>query len=154
MTIKNEWFNDNKDAIELYKNLCALADIWDNMIDRDKPVTNEQINDVFLTCLYRLPLNPVYNYLQLQIAPMWLTVVSSYEAANKFEADKDQHGLELAHVLRYSAGQIISYIMIYCLGVEKAREYIPEMWKTLANERFDVYLREHANSAENILCAN
>lgn len=146
--IKPEWFNGNKDAIEFYQNICVLADVWDNMIDRDKPVTNAQINDVFLTCLYRLPLNPVYRHLEQQIAPMWLTVISAYETANKFEEDKEPHGIELAHNLRYAAGHIIGYVMTFCLGIEGAKKYIPEMWKTLANERFDVYREEHLGTEE------
>lgn len=146
MPIKDEWFNGDQDAINFYRDICVLADNWDNLIDRDKPVSNAQINDSFLTCLYRLPLNPVYNKLQIQIAPMWLMVISAYETANTFETNKDEHGVEISHMLRYAAGHIISYVMIYCLGIEKAKEFVPEMWKNLVRERFDEYRLEHTAS--------
>lgn len=143
MVIKYEWFAGNKDAVEIYQLMCGLADTWDNLIDKDKEVSNEQINDMFITCLYRLPMNPLYKHMQDHISPMWMTVISSYEAANKFEREHDEHGIELAHTLRYSAGHIIAYLILFCVGVEKSREYIPEMWKTFANERFEKYRSEH-----------
>lgn len=147
MPINPAWFNNNKDALDVMRQLCVLADVWDNLIDRDKPVNNAEINNAFLICLFNLPLNPVYRHLETQIAPMWLTVVSAYETATKFESDKDAQGIELAHSLRYASGHIIAYLMIYCLGMEKAREYIPEMWKSYAPERFEKYRAEHLGDA-------
>lgn len=147
--IKHEWFNNNEDAVRLFQDLCGLADVWDNLIDKDKPVSNKEINELFITCLFRLPMNPIYHALELQIAPMWLTVISAYETANHFEDVKDEHGIELGHVLRYAAGHIISYVIIHCVGIDKSRQYIPEMWKNLANERFEEYRGEHIDGLRN-----
>jgi hypothetical protein len=77
---------------------------------------------------------------------MWVTVVSSYETANRFERDKDEHGIEISHTLRYAAGQIIAYAVEVCLGREKAREVLPEVWKDIVFERFEEYRKEHLNA--------
>jgi hypothetical protein len=77
---------------------------------------------------------------------MWLTVVSAYETANKFERDKDAHGIEIAHNLRYAAGHIVAYAVQVCVGHEKAREYMPALWKNVVFERFDEYRKEHLNA--------
>ena len=143
MPIKPEWFNGNKDAIDAFRQLCILADVWDNIVDGDKPVSQAEVNNAFLICLFNLPLNPLYRHLETQIAPMWLTVVAAYETANKFEKDKDEHGISLGFSLRHAAGNIISYMMIYCCGMDKAREYIPEMWKNLCPDRYEDYRAEH-----------
>ena len=74
--------------------------------------------------------------------PMWLTVVSAYQTANFFERTKDEHGVEIAHTLRYAAGNIIAYAVHVCLGPEKAKEVLPEVWKDVVNERFDEYKAE------------
>jgi hypothetical protein len=92
-----------------------------------------------------MPSNPFYRKIQDQILPMWLVVVSGYETANKFERDKDIHGLEIAHTLRYAAGNIIAYAMYICVGPEKAKELLPDMWKDVVCERFDDYRKEHLN---------
>jgi hypothetical protein len=76
---------------------------------------------------------------------MWVTVVSAFQTANKFEKDKDPHGVEIAHGLRYAAGSIAAYAIHVCVGPEKAKLYVPEMWKDVISERFDEYRKEHLN---------
>ena len=143
---KLEWFGGNQDALNMYQALESLSHIWDDLIDRDKPVPAAGINQAFLTCLVYLPANPFYRAIQEQIMPMWLVVVSGYEAANKFEKDKDAHGIEIAHGLRYAAGNIVAYAIHVCVGAEKARELIPDMWKSVFFERFDEYRKEHLDA--------
>ena len=77
--------------------------------------------------------------------PMWITVVSAYKTANQFERSKDEHGVEIAHTLRYAAGNIIAYAVHVCVGPDKAAEYMPEVWKAIVVERFDEYRKEHSN---------
>lgn len=143
MQVNPDWFGGNRDAVEVYGLLCRLADVWDNMIDGDKPVTPNEINDCFLTCLFRLPLNPVYRQLEQHLAPMWLTVVSAYETANTFEKEKDAKGIEMSHMLRYAAGNIVAYIITYCVGIEEARKHVPAMWRVLVREGYEDYRKEH-----------
>lgn len=142
---KLEWFGGNQDALNMYRMLVDLAHIWDDLVDKDKEVTEADINNAFLICLVYLPYNSFYQLIQRDVLPMWITVVSSYQTANKFEREKDERGLEAAHVLRYAAGNIIAYAIHVCVGAEKAAEYIPEMWKDVVNESFAEYREEHLN---------
>ena len=141
-----EWFGGNQDALEVYRMLVDLAHVWDDLIDKDKPVTDADINRAFLLCLVYLPANSFYRQIQDAIYPMWITVVSAYETANHYERTKDEHGIEIAHGLRYAAGNIIAYMVVVCVGLEKAKEYMPEVWKQLMPERFDEYKKEHLNA--------
>lgn len=142
---KLEWFGGNQDALDVCRLLVTLSHTWDDLVDKDKPVLENDINNAFLIALVYLPSNPFYKYIQAQILPMWITVVSAYQTANYFEQTKDDHGIEIAHNLRYAAGNIIAYMMHVCLGPEKAKEYLPEMWKTVVAERFADYRKEHLN---------
>ena len=142
---KLEWFGGNQDALNMYQAFVDLAHVWDDLVDKDKPVSVEKINQAFLTCLVFLPANPFYRGIQDQILPMWLVVVSAYETANFFETNKDEHGVEIAHGLRYAVGNIIAYAIHVCIGMEKAKEVLPDMWKTIFYERFDDYRKEHLN---------
>ena len=139
---KLQWFGGNQDALNMYLMFVDLAHLWDDLVDRDKEVTEKAIN-AFLICLVYLPLNPFYRAIQEQIMPMWITVVSAYQTANKFEKDKDAHGIEIAHTLRYAAGNIIAYAIHVCVGPDKAEEVLPEMWKTVVIERYEDYKKEH-----------
>jgi purine-cytosine permease-like protein len=141
-----EWFGGDKDALNMYAAIVDLLHIWDDLVDKDKPVGEATINHAFLIALVYLQANPFYRKIQDQIMPMWLTTVSAFETANKFERDKDEHGLEIAHILRFAVGQIVAYAIHVCVGPEKAREYVPEMWKVVANDRFQEYRKEHLDA--------
>jgi hypothetical protein len=140
---KLEWFGGNQDALNMYRMFVDLAHLWDDLVDKDNDASEDDINNAFLICLVYLPANPFYRSIQDQIFPMWLTVVSAYQTANKFEREKDPHGLEIAHGLRYAAGNIMAYAVHVCVGPEKAKEVLPEMWKSVFHERFDEYRKEH-----------
>jgi hypothetical protein len=142
---KLEWFGGNQDALNMYRAFVDLAHTWDDLVDKDTDAAENDINRAFLTCLVYLPANPFYQSIQVAVLPMWLVVVSSYETANKFERDGEAHGLEIAHGLRYAAGQILAYAVHVCVGPEKAKEFLPEMWKSIFFERFDEYRKEHLN---------
>ena len=142
---KLEWFGGNQDALNMYRAFVDLSHLWDDLIDKDKPVSPDDINQAFLTCLVYLPANPFYRHIQDQILPMWLVVISSFETANKFEADKDPHGIEIAHSLRYAAGNIVAYAIHVCVGADEAKKVLPDMWKSIFYERFDEYRKEHLN---------
>ena len=139
---KLEWFGGNEDALRMYQAFVFLAHVWDDLVDKDRERSETDINQAFLTALVWLPSNPFYRMIQQAILPMWLVVVSSYEVANKFERDKDPHGIEISHGLRYAAGNIIAYAVHVCVG-DKAKEYLPEVWKAMVFERFDDYRQEH-----------
>ena len=128
---KLEWFGGNQDALNTFRMFVDLSHLWDDLVDKDKEATEDDINNAFLICLVYLPANPFYRSIQEQILPMWLTVVSAYQTANKFERDKDVHGIEIAHGLRYAAGNIVAYMMYVCVGPEKAKEFLPDMWKNI-----------------------
>lgn len=140
-----EWFGGNHDALALFRQLITLAHTWDDIVDQDKPVSEAQINQAFLTALVYLPLNPFYQKIQSAILPMWITTVSAYQTANAFERAKDAHGVELAHTLRYMAGNIIAYAVHVCIGAKEAQKVMPEVWKAIAVERFSDYQKEVLN---------
>jgi hypothetical protein len=142
---KLAWFGGNTDALNLFHHLVELIHIWDDLIDKDKPVSDEQINKAFLIALVYMPSNPFYRVIQHQILPMWVMSAAAFEVANKFEKEKDEHGIEIAHNLRYAAGHVVAYMSIVCLGHEAAKEFLPEIWKTIVDDRFDDYRKEHLN---------
>ena len=95
-----EWFGGNTDALAMYYLFEELAHTWDDLVDKDKDLGEIAINNAFLTALVYLPANPFYQHIQRDVMPMWVTVVSAYQTANHYERTKDEHGLEISHMLR------------------------------------------------------
>lgn len=142
---KLAWFGGNRDALNLFHSLVSLVHIWDDLIDKDKPVEDTDINKAFLIALVYMPANPFYQKIQHQVLPMWLASASAFEVATKFEKEKDEHGIEIAHNLRYAAGHVVAYMSILCLGYEQAQKFLPEIWKLIVDDRFEDYRKEHLN---------
>jgi hypothetical protein len=143
---KLEWFGGNQDALNMFRMFVVMSHTWDDLVDKDKNVSESEINNAFLIALVYLQANPFYRSIQEQIWPMWMMVVTAYETANKFEREKDSHGIEIAHSLRYAAGHIIAYAVQVCVGPEKAKDILPEVWKNVFYERFDDYRKEHLDA--------
>ena len=141
-----EWFGGNHDALQTYRMLVDLLHTWDDLVDKDKDVPEADINNAFLITLVYLPNNPFYRSIQAQVSPMWVSVVSAYAVANKFERAKDEHGIEIAHTLRYAIGHMVAFMVVTCVGQEKAKEVLPDVWKAMVFERFDEYRKEHLNA--------
>jgi hypothetical protein len=146
--LRLSWFGGNQDAANMYSMFIELSHAWDDIVDGDKNIQQDRINQAFLTALVYLPANPFYRLIQDKVLPMWVTIASAYEVANKFEKDKDPHGLEISHGLRYAAGHIVAYAVIVCIGQDKAREVLPDMWKDIYFERFEDYRKEHLNGLD------
>ena len=144
---KLEWFGGNKAALNLFFSLVDLMQIWDDLIDKDRDVSQQEINNVFLTALVYIPANPFYQSIRVEITPMFMTAVAAFEVANKFEQDKDEHGLEIAHNLRFAVGHIVVFMVQACIGYKKAMELLPEIWKIIVNERYEEYRKEHLNES-------
>lgn len=136
------WFGGNPHGLTFYKALVDLAHIWDDLVDRDKEVTAEQVNRAFRIALFDLPSNPLYARNLGQILPFWLAIVSAYETANLFESEGQRKGLEISHTLRYAAGHMIAYVMLATAG-PAAAQFMPQMWKTIVAEDFADYEKEH-----------
>jgi hypothetical protein len=143
---KLEWFGGNQDALNMFRMFVVMSHTWDDLVDKDKNVSESEINNAFLIALVYLQANPFYRSIQEQIWPMWMMVVTAYETANKFEREKDPLGIEIAHSLRYAAGHIIAYAVQVCVGPEKAKDILPEVWKNVFYERFDDYRKEHLDA--------
>lgn len=140
-----EWADGNADLINICEMFAVMSHTWDDLIDRDKPVSQEAINEAFRIALVYLPSNRLYQTFMPQILPMWLSVISAYEVANAFEKERDAHGIEIAHALRYATGNILAFLMLSIMPKEKATKNISRMWKSLMCERYDDYRKEHLN---------
>lgn len=140
---KLEWFNGDKNALLMYRYIADLAHIWDDLIDKDNPVNESDINYAFSIPLVILPSNPFYRSIQDQITPLWVSTIMAYRLANDLERDGKSHGIEISHGLRYAAGNIISYALTAIWGADGAAAYMKDVWLDIMPERFNDYLKEH-----------
>jgi len=66
---KLEWFGGDHHTLNMYRAFIDLLHTWDDLVDKDKPVSEIEINRAFLTALVYLPANPFYRSIQDAILP-------------------------------------------------------------------------------------
>lgn len=142
------WFNGDKDAFELYSMIVTVAHRWDDLIDRDKELTDKDINDLMAILLISFPTNRFFRNHQDVLQPLIITSVISYIASSKLEHSTSAHHMELAHVLRYSVHQIAIMMMAITSGFSGAVDNLINAAEVMMPERLDEFYKEHANVKE------
>jgi hypothetical protein len=141
-----DFFDGSVELHNLYYSLVKLANIWDDLVDKDHEVTEADINRAFEIALCDLPANPLYAALQQRFIPLWQIVIANYTVSNLYERAEDDYGLEISHVLRHEGGSIMVYAMIVVLGRRRAEELAAVLWKDIVDNRLIDYKKEHGHA--------
>lgn len=141
----NDWFAGNQSALDLYERLVFIAHTWDDLIDRDKPVGNDAINELVCNLLLYLPGNTFYRQYEVELRALILVGIVGYLTANRIEQDlvnPDGHQIELAHYLRYAVANAAIFMMTVLNGVHKTPAILAEAMPVMIPERLANYIKE------------
>ena len=131
----NELFNNHQAAL-LCTQYFDIAQILDDLVDKDKEVNNYLLVKCFRTMLYDIPTNPFYLQYKELLLPILDITISKWEVANKYEASKEQ--LHKAYMLRASIYDIFTmcYKIIYgpLIDCSPIYDLYGEIFKTYKKE--------------------
>jgi hypothetical protein len=88
------------DAARLVAKVYAACHLFDDLADRDRAVTPDEVLQAFRTLLVEIPTNPFYRAHVEQLAPVMDSFILSWGTANTFEAGDDEERLRIAYVIR------------------------------------------------------
>jgi len=123
------WLQGNENAILMCLQLVRVSNLWDDLIDKDKDIKDEDINTVFTDLLVNLPLNPFYVAFQRDIAPMMNNIILKWHTANVFEKEQKENDLEKAYMLRAEYYQLFVLCANLIGGSDWAREVSVQIWR-------------------------
>lgn len=139
----------DRDAAALALAIAKVAATWDDLVDGDVKVEPEAINQMMWMALVGIPQNRFYREHQDHLQPLMQMGIMNWHLSNELEA-KPGIGREIAHVARYSAGDVIVYMAGLIGGLAWVREVGPELKLRLQRDSFGNYDREmekkHADS--------
>lgn len=136
-------FKGNQAAVDYVLMVARVADVWDNLIDRDVPVSNEDINAAFWMLAVDLPRNAFYMEHRDSLLPVMATGILNWMASNALEVgNADGRAIEIAHVIRYSIADVALLAASLCGGMDWAAQVGPEL--RMRSQRSD--LNEYINS--------
>jgi len=121
-------YKGNRQASELSFLLLNIVHTWDDLVDKDKPVSEAQINRAFLDATVRLTMNPLWDS---HIASNFMNVYLRWSTANAIERDNasTHNDLAKAWMLRASVYDIFVLIAHKLYGIEWAEEVGPVVHK-------------------------
>jgi hypothetical protein len=129
------------DAVGLVMSVVKIADVWDNLIDEDKAVSKEDINQAFWLACVDIPRNPAYRKYQLDITTVFSMGIMNWHVANRLQ-DGDDHAKQIAHVTRYSIADVSLYLATAIGGPEWAAEVGPELRLRSQKDKLENFLKE------------
>ena len=135
-------YQGNTDAVNLVLAIAEISHIWDDLVDRDKPVSDAQINRAFSIALLELPKNPFYQAHCLDLLPVMTTGTLNWLTANEYEKQQDKEAHALAHVLRYGIADLALFIAYLIGGQEWAQQVAPELRRRSQRDTLENYLSE------------
>lgn len=134
-------FRGDQNALALLKSICDLTNIWDDLIDKDvDEVDAETINRAFWVALVDLPENKFYANYYSRISPILRVGIQNWLAANKFERSGNEKLIDIAHVARYSIGDVVVEMLLIIGGYEWAQHWTPILKPLIAPESRAEYL--------------
>ena len=111
----------NENAADFLLAIHQVADLWDDLIDKDKPVAADSINRAFYNALVAIPRNPFYGANFAALSPLIESAIIDWHTANAFEASKQN--LQTAYGLRCS-GQSLCIMTARIIGGSNFAETI------------------------------
>lgn len=127
------------DATEFCILLIEILHVWDDLIDRDKPVSPEMINSTFWKSLIELPRNPFYQLHFHDLNPILSVAIQNWHAANSMEATELDADKEIAFILRSSYADLVIKAAYLIGGYHWARQVTPRIRREVHKEGYVGY---------------
>jgi len=123
-----EWFDGDQSAVEFIVALSSVAELWDDLTDKDKTPSQEEINTVFWNALVALPTNEFFNTHKHFLMPLIIQSVNAWHDSVELEAGS-KNDRAYALTLRLLALQIAPMVVLIKKGFVEARKVSVEMWR-------------------------
>jgi len=121
------FLKDDEEAVNFVVRIFRALHVWDDLIDKDKPIADDEIHSVFWDLLIGLPTDRFY---QTNLSLLSATLVNSvvnWHIANKLERDGDEKDKSIAFILRGAYIDVLSTSALIVGGLEWVQEIGPDI---------------------------
>lgn len=132
----------NRAAASWLANMVEALHLWDDLIDKDRPVLDETVNHVFNLMLVEMPRNPFYQAHAANLTPVLVMAIQNWHVANAVERGKEHEVTsEAAFILRSSYVDLVTMVATICGGDKHGVEVAKKVRALAHREGFDQYLK-------------
>lgn len=132
----------NEDAVQLNAAVVEVAHTWDDLVDRDRAVPDEEVHRAFRLSMSVIPANAFYRAHFHELHPLIDNMIVNWLAANELERNVKNPDVDLpvAFVIRSDYSAFLLKSMLIVGGFEHARQMWPEVRRFWHREGFNFYL--------------
>lgn len=135
----------NQAAVDMCMAVLYIAHLWDDLIDRDKVRTPNEISQAFILALVGIPGNSFYDQHRFLLQPVFSNAILQWLDSNALERSPEIHDRRMAWMLRASILQIFNYSAFLIGGFDWYQQVGPDMRK-LYQENFNDFNEEMKNA--------
>lgn len=136
----------NSDAVRMMQILAVWSHVYDDLIDKDKPVSDKHIHEVMWMLMIELPGNQFYRLNESSFRPMIASGIMNWHAANQMEKSGCVEQLHIAHAIRYSICDVAYLAMIFAGGLDHAIANASKCRLLMQYDTIEHYLSEHKHA--------
>ncbi len=96
-------------AIAFINSLVYVFHLWDDLIDKDKERSPQDISLAFETCILGFNVNPFFRTYINELLPLITSCIMKWKDANVMELSDDDHQVNQAWMLRAGLYDIVHY---------------------------------------------
>lgn len=120
-----EWTGDMS-ALWFIRQFSDACEVFDDLVDKDKPVTDADLARTLFALLTELPLNPFFDKYKHQLIPVIVTGINAWLDANTLEKGSSNDRV-FSYVLRDWYAELIAYVIYLCRGRDYMRSVSMEV---------------------------
>lgn len=120
------------DALRFIDIVYRSIEVWDDIIDRDNGVSDDDIHAAFTSLLLELPFNRFFEQHKAALVPMISVVITAWHASNALAKDGAE-GAQ-AYTLRKEFINLCVLVVTLTRGLDEARRVAIAGWRTSAAE--------------------
>lgn len=128
----------NTDAVRFCECLFSVSQVIDDLIDQDKELTARDIERSYWDAMIEIPSNPFYLRHVQTLIPLMQSAFNDWLDANDLEYT-DDHGKNIAFVLRDSVGNIVCQVAYLVGGFDHMRSVSPMIRLHIHEETLTAY---------------
>lgn len=129
----------HRDAHRMIMDLFSVSQVLDDLIDKDRPVDEEEIFKTYHTCLVDIPRNPFYlNHLNF-LVPLFSQYLMDWYDATLLERKGTNHFKDVAFGLRTNLASIVTQCAYLIGGLDHKQSVAIEVRKHFWMETMTEY---------------
>lgn len=124
----------NQHAVAMVEILHFVAQVWDDLIDRDRQVPDAEVHRAFYAALIDLPRNPFFAAYSAELLPVLNASILNWHAANALRREPKPALRQAANVLRCRMYDVVMVAASIIGGPAHAQAWAPRVASVIYDE--------------------